>query len=157
MNLLQLYELIRDNIFLNNENNIKHLYKIIKKYDGDDWKKYKITNKNTYNKFYVNGNNDFDMYIITWNKNQESKIHDHSKNGCIYKILEGHLIEEEYDYDLKLNCIKSLFSDSCNIGYINNDRNLHKIINYNDNIAVSLHIYSPPNHNTIYYDEENIP
>jgi len=155
MNLQELYELIRDNIFLNNEKNIKHLYKILKKYDGNDWINYRKVNKETYNKMFVDGNDDFNMYIITWNQYQESKIHDHSKNGCIYKILEGHLVEEEYDYNFKLNGIKSLYSDSYNIGYIHNDINLHKMINYNDKVAVSLHIYSPPNHNTTYFSENS--
>ena len=57
----------------------------------------------------------------------------------------------EYSKDLKLNGLKSLFKDS--IGYVNDRYYLHKMINFKENIAVSLHIYSPPNHNTIYYDD----
>ena len=159
MNLEELYKLLRDNIFLNNNKNIKDLYKIIKKYNGTDWKKFVNINKDNYNKIYINGNDDFEIFIITWNSYQESKIHDHSAKGCIYKILKGHLVEEEYDNNLKLLSVKSLFSDSYNIGYIDNSISLHKIINYNDSIAVSLHIYSPPNHNTKYFntnDSNNI-
>lgn len=151
MNLQQLYELIRDNIYFYDKNNIKHLYNIIKKYNGDDWKEYRIVNCETYNKIYINGNDDFELYIITWNKNQESKIHNHSNNCCVYKILEGHLSEEEYDNKLKLLGFKSLYKDC--IGYIDDYFQLHKMINHTDNVAVSLHIYSPPNHQTKYYDD----
>ena len=39
----------------------------------------------------------FDIYIITWNKFQESKIYDYSANGCVYKILQGCVNESIYD------------------------------------------------------------
>ena len=97
MNLKELFEEIQDNIKLNNNTNIKHLNKIIQKYNSNDWLQYRKANEDTYGKIFVNGNEEFDIYIITWNNHQESKIHNHSDNGCIYKILEGHLIEEAFD------------------------------------------------------------
>ena len=45
MNLEELYKLLRDNIFLNNNKNIKDLYKIIKKYNGTDWMQFVNINK----------------------------------------------------------------------------------------------------------------
>ena len=104
---------------------------------------------------FVNGNDKFDIYIITWNQYQQSKIHDHPENGCIYKILEGHLVEENYDKKIQLTGFKSLFLDC--IGYIDDRYYLHKMINYTNKVAVSLHIYSPPNHNTTYFNEVDYP
>jgi len=89
------------------------------------------------------------MYIITWNKCKESPIHDHSKNGCIYKILHGTLIEELYNNNLKIIQKNILHKDT--IKYIDNKIGYHKIINPTDDISVSLHIYSPPNYKTKYY------
>ena len=155
MNLSDLVQLIKDNIKLDENSNINHLYPILNSYNGIDWKKYIKLNEETYNKTFINGNEDFDMYIITWNKYQESKIHDHSKNGCIYKILKGHLNEEAYDKNLKIIGIRSLFKN--NIGYINDYFQLHKMINHSNSIAVSLHIYSPSNHQTVYYNIGSTP
>ena len=62
---------------------------------------------------------------------QKSKIHNHPENGCIYKILEGHLIEENYDNKLRLVGIKSLFIDR--IGYIDDFIHLHRMNNYKNN------------------------
>ena len=30
----------------------------------------------------------FDVYVIVWNKLGSSKIHDHSENGCIFRIIK---------------------------------------------------------------------
>jgi hypothetical protein len=164
MNLEELFELIKNEINLKNENdknknknknkndkNIKYLYSILRDYNKTDWKKYIKLNSETYNKTFINGNKDFDMYIITWNKYQESKIHDHSTNVCIYKILKGHIIEEAYDKNLKITGVRSLFKNS--IGCIDDYFQLHKMCNHSNSIAVSLHIYSPSNHKTVYYDD----
>lgn len=150
MNLPDLIKLIKDNIKLNKNGNIKHLYTILNDYNGIDWKKYKVIDETKYNKIFLDGNDEFEIYIITWNNYQQSKIHDHPNNGCIYKILDGHLVEENYDKKLRLTGFKSLFKNS--IGYTDNNTGLHKMINYKNIVAVSLHIYSPPNHNTTYYD-----
>ena len=150
MNLQELFKLINQNIKKKDKKNIKDLYNIIKDYDGTDWIEYRKVNKETNNKILVDRNENFDMYIITWNNYQKSKIHNHPENGCIYKILEGHLIEENYDDKLRLVGIKSLFIDC--IGYIDDFIYLHRMNNYKNNICVSLHIYSPPNFKTTYYD-----
>jgi len=143
MNLEELFQLIKDNI--------KHLYKILSKYNGRDWNAYRKVDETKYNKQFVYGTDEFDMYIITWNKYQQSKIHNHPENGCIYKILEGHLVDEFFNKQIKVAGFNSLFQD--NIGYIDDNNYFHKMINYHDKVAVSLHIYSPANHNTTYYDE----
>ena len=153
MNLQELFNLINENIKQTDKKNINHLYNIIKDYNGTDWKQYRKVNKETYNKILVNSNENFDMYIITWNNYQKSKIHNHPENGCIYKILEGHLIEENYDDKLTLVGIKSLFIDR--IGYIDDFIHLHRMNNYKNNISVSLHIYSPSNFKTTYYDDND--
>ena len=57
---------------------------------------------------------------------------------------------EEY-YNSKLELIGFKILDKNSIGYIDNNLQYHNMINYTNNVAVSLHIYSPPNHNTKYF------
>ena len=102
--------------------------------------------ENDYNKNLIYRNKDSEIILICWDKNSKTKIHNHPKNGCIMKILQGNLIEEQYNSELeKLNI--------CNYGvdevsYIHDNLYLHKIINNNQR-SISLHIYSPP----CFYDE----
>ena len=148
MNLNKLFSHIKYNI--NNNQTINNLDNILKNYNGLDWKSYINNNtNNNYNKELINKNEDFDMYIITWNKYKESSIHDHSVNGCIYKVLHGTLIEELYNNNLKQIQKNILHKDT--IKYIDNIIGYHKIINPTDDISVSLHIYSPPNYKTKYH------
>jgi predicted metal-dependent enzyme (double-stranded beta helix superfamily) len=44
----------------------------------------------------IYSNEFFDLHIITWNVGQGSRIHDHSENGCVLKILQGQLQETKF-------------------------------------------------------------
>ena len=55
---------------------------LINNYTGNDWKNYVLKNETRYNKIKVFENDKFDIYVISWNINQESKIHNHSSNCC---------------------------------------------------------------------------
>jgi cysteine dioxygenase len=141
--------LLAKSIKLNLNNNVKNILNILENYNGNDWKKFiKYSNLSNYKRNTIYQDTEFEIVIITWNKNSKSEIHDHSKNGCALKLLQGNLIEEIYD--LKLNKIKSESLLTNNISFINNNIGYHKIINQNE-LSVSMHIYSPPN-----YISENI-
>ena len=93
-------------------------------------------------KLYDYSNDLFEIILICWDSNSESKIHDHPEKGCILQLFEGRLEEHLYDSDLKLIKISTI--DSNNTSYINNSIGFHKIKCIDK--AISLHIYSPPNH-----------
>ena len=38
----------------------------------------------------------FEIKLIAWKPNALSNVHDHSKYGCVYYILNGSLIEKRY-------------------------------------------------------------
>ena len=83
-------------------------------------------------------------YIIVWNKDAETNIHSHSKNGCFSYIIKGNLLEEIY----KNNCfIKTRFMFGNNqqnkLAFIDENIGQHKIINLDDNLSYSINIYSP--------------
>jgi hypothetical protein len=93
-------------------------------------------------KLYDYSNDLFETILICWDANSESKIHDHPENGCILQLFEGQLEENLYDSDLKL--IKHTTINSNNVSYMDNNIGFHKIKCIDK--AMSLHIYSPPNH-----------
>ena len=98
---------------------------------------------NNYNKHLLYKNDLLDCYLIFWNKNAQSSIHDHSQNGCYYKILKGSLCEYVYNDKLELIRLNNLLNNE--VSYIDNNIGYHKMIN--DNIfSVSMHIYSPPDY-----------
>ena len=90
-----------------------------------------------------------DIYFIVWKPNAESKIHDHSKNGCYMFIIKGHIREKIYDKNL--NMIDIFYHSTLDTSYINDDIGYHKIKN-SDQYTYSLHIYHPKNHITKYYN-----
>ena len=132
------------------------LNELLKSYNENDWINYikydfEIKDNKNYYKNLVEINDIIELYIITWNKHSFSPIHDHPENGCILKILDGKLCEELYinksTNDAKY--VELINKSTLNVndtGYRIGNKILHKIININDGITVSLHIYSKPNY-----------
>ena len=122
---------------------------ILEDYHGDDWKEFVKINDEKYNKEKVYVNDSFEILILTWGVNQKADIHNHAENGCFLKMLEGDL--EETLYDDKLNELETRQLTKNQISYMHNNIGLHCVKNKSDKIAVSIHIYSPPNHSTKFY------
>jgi cysteine dioxygenase len=122
---------------------------ILEEYQGDDWREYVKINDERYNKEKVYVNDSFEILILTWGVNQKASIHNHAENGCFLKMLDGDL--EETLYDHQLNEIETRHLSKNQISYMNNNIGLHCVKNKSDKIAVSIHIYSPPNHLTKFY------
>lgn len=134
------------------ENNFKENSKLsdyvnlINQYNGNDWQKYVNISNNSYNKILINRNSKLEMFIICWDKNIQSGIHDHPTNGCILKVLKGKLIEQSYcKNENKIKFVKEIHCCTNDVSYQEGSNGLHNIIN-EDSISVSLHIYSPPNY-----------
>ena len=132
----------------------------------DNYKFVNIINLNEYNKYFIYSSDIFDIILIKWNKNCQSKIHDHPNKGCLLKILSGKLCEEVYDD--KLNKIESnilrskldlapnrtsvlthVVLEKSEISYRIGNKILHKIIAFED--TYSLHIYIPGRYKPNYY------
>jgi cysteine dioxygenase len=130
---------------MQNGKNMKELLEVVKIYNSDDWKEYEIFSEKKYKKNLVFRNNNFEIFVICWKPKQYSAIHNHSENGCIFKIIKGQLSEHRYKQEtLKLIELNNLSKDS--IGYIDNNEGIHRVLNESKNEdCVSLHIYSPPN------------
>ena len=89
----------------------------------------------------------FDIILIEWEINSFTKIHDHPEKGCIVKILDGLLYEENFDKNLYLMNINILKNND--IGYKISNNVLHRIIC--KKTAKSLHIYIPGNYKCNYF------
>lgn len=81
------------------------------------------------------------------------------------KILKGSLIEKLYkvqpleEDENNLECFKETILHKNQVAYINDSIGLHKMVNADpDQIAVSLHLYTPPYanlHGCSFYEEKN--
>jgi cysteine dioxygenase len=125
---------------------------LLKNYNGDEWKNKILESKKSYGKSLIIRNENFDIYVICWLPNQKSLVHDHPKNGCLLKLLEGELIEEIYKKnEKKLLKIKEIKIKEGDISYQEGENGLHKIINKSEKRSISLHIYSPPKSKLKFY------
>jgi len=160
-----LFQLIDDKICKKTKD-ISHIMEVVKDIKITGWKEYVKENEDRYNKVLVKQNDCFDLCIITWTGGQGSAVHDHACNGCVYIILDGELTEELFsspgspgrvthsiarDSSDKLELKTSRVLKKGQVGYIHNKIGYHAITNKTDKTAVSLHIYSPPNHKTKYF------
>jgi hypothetical protein len=80
------------------------------------------------------------MYLVQWEKNIETAIHGHRENGCIFKVLKGSIAENIYSSE-DLRFLKRYHHFPGSIKYIDNKIGYHKIINDNNHLSYSLHIY----------------
>lgn len=146
-------ELVRKiNLFFNGNKKINFLKSFMEQYKEEDWKSYITECEENYIKKLVFRNEDYELFVVSWMPGKGSTIHDHSKNGCLFKILRGELIEERYSNEIKLE--NSTLFNGNNIGYIENEEGLHRMLNKTDEIVVSLHLYSPPNYKIKSYDKK---
>lgn len=117
-------------------NNIKNIYTIINYYKVNDFHKdfnnYIIKNPTNYEKSIIYKNDDYELVLISWANNAFANYHNHPKNGCVMKVLDGVLLENEsilmkegdskFKYHKDFHCVRALEQ------------------------SYSLHYYSPPNY-----------
>ncbi|QGR54122.1 cystein dioxygenase [Moumouvirus maliensis] len=124
------------------ETDIINFIDIFREYNGDDWVSF-VQFNGKYNKVLIKRTEYFELYLIFWNENQKSDIHDHPHQGCLMKILSGELQEQEYinlNGEIKPGHSNILKKD--NIVYKSGNEILHQI--FSPQKSVSMHLYSPP-------------
>ena len=95
----------------------------------------------------VNINNNANMLLLVWLPGKLSAIHDHANAHCCMKILKGTLQELLYDLpegQTEMVPKKHTLLPRDSVGYISDDIGLHKILNPTNEVAVLLHVYTPP-------------
>jgi chaperonin cofactor prefoldin len=141
-----LYNYINNNLI--EGKNLDEIKKEIHKYIDDKVIRYCYSNvnfiKEKYNKIKLDAysNDNFELVLICWDKNSETKIHDHPSKGCILYLLSGKLEEKIFNKSLK-NTEKTIIEEN-DVSYMHNTKGYHKIRCIEK--AISLHIYSPVNY-----------
>lgn len=132
-------------------NNVKEMKSVFETYDLKYLKNTIFEQDDTkcYQRKILYQNDKYEIILIKWNKNSECEIHDHSKNGCLLKVLDGNI--KEFLFDHKLNLLNENIYKTNEINYIDNKIGYHKIKNLQEGESYSLHLYSPPNHKTNYF------
>jgi len=132
------------------DSNFENVGNILKEYNENDWKKYVKTDDKKYCRNKIFENENFEIFIISWNKNQNAPIHDHSFIGCWLKVHEGDLIENRYESE-SLKLYQSTCMKTNDVSFMKNDIGYHSITNTSDDIAITIHVYNPPNHKTKFF------
>lgn len=135
--------LIRELSKLGRINDLQKCIPLVKQYSSLDYKNWVSFNRYSYKRNLIYRDNNYEILLLCWNPYSFAKIHDHSQNGCILKLLSGNIIETKYD--TSLNIISSNLINPNNISYMSNEIGYHSINNLNK-CAISLHVYSPPNY-----------
>ncbi|ORY77407.1 putative cysteine dioxygenase Cdo1 [Protomyces lactucae-debilis] len=120
-----------------------------------------------------NVNGKANLLVLVWNPRRQSPAHCHSSAHCLMKVLKGtlnetlyawprgakpmepgkpqeatqELDEHENDEDEDgegLQVTRITDYDKDQVAYINDALGVHRISNQTDEIAVSLHLYTPP-------------
>ncbi|KAJ5167673.1 Cysteine dioxygenase [Penicillium canariense] len=135
----------------------EYLRSLLEKYisDPSDWIQYfhNDRSKNYTRNAIESINHKANILLLVWNPGKGSPIHDHANAHCIMKVLAGELHETVYKIpdnrpgdSLPLE-VKSANTYGMNeVTYISDDIGLHRVHNPSSSqIAVSLHLYTPPN------------
>ena len=122
----------------------------LRSYNSPDWNNFVNYQKiNEFQKNLVHRDLDFEIFLINWPIDYQSKIHNHSENGCLLKVLKGNLLENIYHPNLELLDSKKRYTHQ--ISYLDDSIGYHNVQNIDTTNSVSMHIYSPPYHSTQYF------
>ncbi|KAL3425157.1 cysteine dioxygenase [Phlyctema vagabunda] len=144
---------------------ISYIRGLMNKYTSNpqDWARYAHADpsKNYTRNCVENINGKANILILVWNPQKGSPVHDHANAHCIMKILQGKLKEEIFPVpvpstscssstkDLSptpLRAQKETIYSTNGVTYISDNIGLHRISNPDETeLAVSLHLYTPPN------------
>ncbi|KAL4894968.1 RmlC-like cupin domain-containing protein [Aspergillus ambiguus] len=135
----------------------EYLISLVKKYKANagEWAHYYYNDesKNYTRNAIENINHKANILLLVWNPGKGSPIHDHANAHCIMKVLAGRLRETVYHAPksesdspgpLRIKSENEYYTNE--VTYIADNIGLHRVDNpSSDQIAVSLHLYTPPN------------
>ncbi|XP_018494607.1 cysteine dioxygenase type 1 [Galendromus occidentalis] len=160
MRILNLEELTEElyRVFESDHVNIDEVKQLMASYGGGpcEWSKYAKFEPGKYTRNLVDeGNGKFNLMVLCWSGDTKSSIHDHADAHCVMRLLSGELTEVRYDWPQgqKMRVIDEKIMLPGDVAYINNDIGLHRVENRFPEVAVSLHLYSPPFQSCYMFDE----
>eukprot|EP00004_Rigifila_ramosa_P017980 TRINITY_DN4427_c1_g1_i1.p2 TRINITY_DN4427_c1_g1~~TRINITY_DN4427_c1_g1_i1.p2 ORF type:complete len:429 (+),score=100.23 TRINITY_DN4427_c1_g1_i1:1223-2509(+) len=114
-----------------------------------EWKEYAEVDECCYSRNLIAADPQFSLYLISWNKGQSSRVHDHSQSRAWIKVLEGELRETRYSVcatsQSKSFTVAQISSSVFSAGQVDALEGdvVHKTENVADGQSFSLHLYAP--------------
>ena len=109
-------------------------------------------------------NQTYTLLLLCWNPKAESPIHDHPCDGCWMKVIQGAIREKRYIDTSKtkdgatqklIQTSDKVFNEE-QVAYIDDNIGLHKICNDGEQVAMSIHLYTPPIQKCrVWFSEDN--
>ena len=111
--------------------------------DRDESEKKKANQpKLEYNRTVVYRDKEVEVVVIVWPPHSKSPIHDHGKSYGTTFVVKGYIYEESWDKATGKIYSHRRFGPTMELR--ETPYHIHRIGNGTDEIAVTLHIYSPP-------------
>ena len=86
------------------------------------------------------------IVLIRWNPGDECNIHGHAERGCVFKVLEGKIVEKRFSANVEQRQLAQGTYEKDNIAYIDDIMGLHCVGNPFSEPAITLHMYTPGNY-----------
>jgi cysteine dioxygenase len=124
---------------------------VLSRYRGQDWRERVSFDGDRYQRVVLFSRESYDIYLLCWLKGQASPIHDHPDNGCLLRVMEGQLDEQQFRVEPGdgLSPLGGGRLAAGDLSYLERQSVVHRIEALTD--TVSLHIYSPPNYRSNHY------
>lgn len=98
----------------------------------------------------IHQNEDVDVWLISWTHSQRTELHDHGDSCGVFTVVEGALREAVWDGEtLRERSVDSGETVRFGSAYV------HDVYNEANDVAVSVHAYSPPLSKMSYYDVQD--
>ena len=130
---------------------LESLGPVLLQYEGEDWKEFEIYHPDHYSRNMVMKNNLLEIVVLCWKPGQGCMPHDHPDNGCLLTVVKGKLKENTYLYDGDKQFIRKTIVYRGMTGYKEGKQVLHSVFNHTNLRAVSIHLYSPPEYQPVFY------
>lgn len=83
------------------------------------------------------------VVLIHWTPNKISSVHGHAEGGCLFKVLQGRLMERRYSPDTSQQLLAVSNFQAGSMAYIDDEMAYHDVGNPYNAPAISLHVYTP--------------
>lgn len=83
------------------------------------------------------------VVLIHWKPGRQSDIHGHAKGGCLFKVLQGKVVENRYRPDGSETLLSTTTCRPGNMAYIDDSMAHHAVGNPFAESCISLHVYTP--------------
>ncbi len=121
-----------------------------------EFEKFATWSETCYTRNCVVENENFELILLCWEKDQITAIHDHGGEECWVYFAEGTFKENIYSQEEngELKIIKTTNTKPGDVAYMIDFMGFHNLENTSNKRAMSLHLYAKPIKNCNVYDSE---